>query len=58
MTSKQMLKLMISNGWKIKRTKGSHYIMEKGGEIEILPYHGTELKKGIESALLKRMGLN
>ena len=57
MTPKQMIKLMIDNGWQIKRIKGSHYIMEKDGEIEIIPYHCTDLKKGIETTILKRLGL-
>ena len=57
MTPKQMLKLMKENGWTIKRIKGSHYIMEKDGEIEIIPYHAKDLKKGLELSILKRLGL-
>lgn len=31
MTPKEMMKLLQSKGWKLKRIKGSHYIMEKNG---------------------------
>lgn len=57
MTSKEMIKLMKDHGWYIKRIKGSHYIMEKDGEIETVPYHNKDLKKGIEHTILKRLGL-
>lgn len=57
MTPKEMIKLMQNHGWHIKRIKGSHYIMEKDGDIEIIPYHATDLKKGLELAVLKRLGL-
>jgi len=57
MTPKEIIKIMKRHGWEIKRIKGSHYIMEKDGEIEIIPYHNKDLKKGLELAILKRLGL-
>ena len=57
MTPKEIIKLMKDNGWQVKRIKGSHYIMEKNGDIEIVPYHNKDLKKGLELAILKRLGL-
>jgi Predicted periplasmic or secreted lipoprotein len=57
MTPKEMLKIMKENGWEVKRIKGSHYIMEKDGEIEVIPMHLKDLKKGLEQAILKRLGL-
>jgi Predicted periplasmic or secreted lipoprotein len=57
MTPKEIIKLMKDNGWQVKRIKGSHYIMEKDGDIEIVPYHTTDLKRGLELAILKRLGL-
>lgn len=57
MTAKQMIKLMKDNGWVIKRVKGSHYIMEKDSELEIIPFHNTDLKKGLEQSIFKRLGL-
>jgi len=59
MTGKDMLKLAIKNGWKKVRTNGSHIIMEKEGFLPVsIPIHGNrDLKKGIESSLLKDLGL-
>ncbi|NJD03189.1 MAG: type II toxin-antitoxin system HicA family toxin [Ruminiclostridium sp.] len=57
MTPKEIIKLMKDNSWQVKRIKGSHYIMEKNGDIEIVPYHSKDLKKGLELAILKRLGL-
>lgn len=57
MSPKEMIKLMQAIGWGIKRIKGSHYIMEKDGEIEIIPFHNKDLKKGLELSILKRLGL-
>jgi predicted RNA binding protein YcfA (HicA-like mRNA interferase family) len=54
---KELVKLMLAKGWEIKRIKGSHYILEKDGEIEIIPFHNKDLKKGLELAILKRIGL-
>jgi len=42
MTPKEIIKIMKRHGWEIKRIKGSHYIMEKDGEIEIIPYHNKD----------------
>ncbi len=57
MTPKEMIKLMKDNGWQVKRIKGSHYIMEKDGEIEVVPQHSKDLKKGLEQTILKRLGI-
>lgn len=57
MTPKQLIKIMKENGWTIKRIKGSHYVMEKDGEIEIIPFHNKDLKRGLEQSILKRLGL-
>ena len=45
-------------GWRHIRTKGSHYIYEKGGRRYPLPYHGSkEVGKGLEKKIKKDMGL-
>jgi predicted RNA binding protein YcfA (HicA-like mRNA interferase family) len=54
MTGKDMIKLYKENGWKIKRIT-KHYIMEKNGEIEPVPYHTKELPKGTKEHLLRRL---
>jgi predicted RNA binding protein YcfA (HicA-like mRNA interferase family) len=42
-------------GWVFIKAEGSHYKMKKGEEIEIIPFHTKELKKGIQEYLLKRI---
>ena len=54
MSGKQMLKLFIADGWERLRRRGSHVVVGKGELRETIPMH-KELKKGLESALLKRL---
>ena len=49
---------MLKNGWKIERVNGSHHIMKKGNEIEVIPVHGKELSTGIANKILKRLDLD
>ena len=44
MYPKELLKDLIRNGWRIKRQKGSHVIIEKERQIEVIPMHNKELK--------------
>jgi len=54
LSGKEMLKRYLKNGWLKVSQKGSHVKVAKGQEIEIIPMH-KELKKGLESKLLKRL---
>jgi predicted RNA binding protein YcfA (HicA-like mRNA interferase family) len=53
-SGKQMLKLFEQAGWKILRRKGSHVVIGLKDDRETIPMH-KELKKGLESFLLKRL---
>jgi predicted RNA binding protein YcfA (HicA-like mRNA interferase family) len=53
-SGKQMLKLFEKAGWKILRKKGSHVVIGINDDRETIPMH-KELKKGLESFLLKRL---
>ena len=55
LSGKEMLASYLRNGWKEVSQKGSHVKVSKGNKTEIIPMH-KELKKGTESALLKRLG--
>lgn len=57
MYSRELLKLMLKNGWQVVSQKGSHMKLKKGNQIEILPIHNKELKIGTLKAILKRTGL-
>lgn len=57
MYSRELLKLMLKNGWQIVSQKGSHIKLKKENQIEIVPIHNKELKIGTLKAILKRTGL-
>lgn len=60
MKPKDMIKLLLKNGFRqIKNNNGSHqkFFNEKTNQTVIVPLHAQELKKGIESAILKQAGL-
>lgn len=54
-SGEEVLKLYLKAGWVLLRQKGSHVIVGKAGEREVIPMH-RELKKGLEQKLLKRVG--
>jgi len=54
LSGKEMMKLYLKNGWIKVSQKGSHVKVTKDDQIEIIPMH-KELKKGLESKLLKRV---
>ncbi|HCT89960.1 MAG TPA: toxin HicA [Lachnospiraceae bacterium] len=59
MTSREMIKLLKKNGFRIVGQNGSHVKMKNevtGCQTEV-PYHNTDLKKGLEQAILKQAGL-
>jgi len=49
-----MLKRYKKKGWKVLRQRGSHVMIFKESKRETIPLH-DELKKGLESYLLKRL---
>jgi len=58
MKSSELHRLILKNGWRHIRTKGSHYIYEKDGKTYPAPYHGSdEVGKGLEKTIKKEMGL-
>lgn len=57
MKDKDLLKLLLDNGWTLVRIKGSHHIVEKNGQIETIPIHGKDVPIGLLNKILKRMGL-
>lgn len=58
MNGKELIRLLEQNGWKLNRIHGSHHVMIKGGQTEIIPVHGSrEVGKGLAERILKRTGL-
>lgn len=57
MKDRELLKLLLKNGWKLDRINGSHHILEKDKQTISLPIHNKDMKKGIENSILKKAGL-
>lgn len=59
MTSADLIKLLVANGWQQVRQKGSHVQLKKKGvpELITIPHPTTDLKKGLEQRALKIAGL-
>lgn len=54
LSGREMLKMYLRGGWTFICQKGSHVKVGKGMLRETIPMH-RELKKGLESYLLKRL---
>ena len=58
MKSSDFHRLIQKNGWRLLRVSGSHYIYEKDGRTEPVPYHGSkEMGEGLRKSLIKKMDL-
>lgn len=57
MYSKDLVKLLLKDGWQIVSQNGSHLKLKKKEKTEIVPMHNKELKKGTLETILKRTGL-
>ena len=40
MKDKDLVKLLMQNGWTLKGTAGSRYRLEKDGKLEVVPVRG------------------
>jgi len=59
-SGRELIKLAHEKGWNLARVKGSHHILTKEGEENILtiPVHSNKpLKIGLLRALMKQAGL-
>jgi len=58
MSGKELVKLLMKEGWKLDRTEGSHHILMKKDKTLSVPVHGKkDLGKGLLHALMKQGGL-
>ena len=57
MRGKELISLLQKNGWTLIRIKGSHHIMKKGNQIEVIPVHDKELPKGLLERIIRRTGI-
>ena len=58
MKSKELHRLILSNGWRVVRQTGSHVIYEKNARRYPVPLHGgKEVPTGMERKIKREMGL-
>ena len=57
MKDRDLLKLLLQNGWELKRINGSHHVLQKNEKIEVVPVHGKDVPTGLLEKILKRTGL-
>ena len=57
MKDKDLLKLLLKNGWKDVRQRGSHHRLKKDNKVEVIAVHGKDVPTGLLNAILKRAGL-
>ena len=58
MSGRDLITLLVKNGWVLDRIRGSHHVMIKGGKTLTVTVHGKrDLPKGTLSALMKHGGL-
>jgi predicted RNA binding protein YcfA (HicA-like mRNA interferase family) len=57
MKDKDLLKLLLKNGWKDVRQRGSHHRLKKDDQVEVIAVHGKDVPIGLLNAILKRTGL-
>lgn len=54
----ELHRLVLRNGWLVRRQRGSHVIYEKEGRTYPVPDHGSkEISKPVELKIKKEMGL-
>lgn len=56
MKTKDLIKLLESNGWKFKRHGADHDVYTKGTVRESAPTH-KEIKENLAKSIIKRRGL-
>ena len=57
MKDKDLLKLLKQNGWEEIRINGSHHVLIKDNQIEVIPIHSKDVPTGLLNKILKRTGL-
>lgn len=56
MKRKDLIKLLESNGWYLKRNGGNHDIYTDGNRREPIPRH-SEIEERLAKSIIKKLGL-
>ncbi|MBO7428735.1 MAG: type II toxin-antitoxin system HicA family toxin [Paludibacteraceae bacterium] len=55
---KDVVDLLLKNGFELKGQKGSHMKFEKEGKVVVVPNHGSKgIEKGTYHSILRQAGL-
>ncbi len=55
---KDVVDLLLKNGFELKGQKGSHMKFEKEGQVVVVPNHGSKgIEKGTYHSILRQAGL-
>lgn len=57
MKGKEIIKLLMKDGWTVVRIHGSHHVMKKGLSTIVVPVHNKDLPPGLVNNILKQAGL-
>lgn len=59
-TAKEIVKILVSRGFVLDRTKGSHhiYMLPDGTKRVIVPMHNRDIPKGTFHSILKQAGID
>lgn len=60
MKPKELIKILESKGFYLKRSKGSHQIFrnDQTGKMTVVPVHNRDLPVGTFNEILKQAGIN
>ena len=45
MKDKDLMKMLLQDGWVLVRVNGSHHVLQKGLKTEVVPIHGKDVPK-------------
>lgn len=57
MKPKDIIKILLQNGWQKVSVKGSHYKFKKGDKVTIVAYHNKDLKPKTLESIERQTGL-
>ena len=57
MKDKDLMKMLLQDGWVLVRVNGSHHVLQKGLKTEVVPIHVKDVPKGLLEKIMKRTGL-
>jgi len=59
-TPKEIEKILLKNGFFVKRQAGSHRIFycQDSGKIAVVPFHSKDIAKGTVRSIIKQSGLD